>query len=78
MGMSAFHVDGVGRAGPGAELAADALLQPVWPAVELMPSVEPGSGRLHLLRVLDGVDLPGHLAEGDAEPLHGFEELRHR
>ena len=35
-----LDVDRVGGAGPGAELAADALLQPVGPAVELVPAVE--------------------------------------
>src|SRR3982074_3123823 len=73
--VPALDVDRVGRAGPGAELAADALLQAVWPAVQLVPAVEPGSGRLLLLRVLNGVDLPEHLPEGDAETLDGVEEV---
>ncbi len=67
--VRALDVDRVRRAGPGAQLAADALLQPVRPPVELVAAVEPGRGRLLLLRVLDGVDLLEHGLEGDAEPL---------
>ena len=75
--VGALDVDRVRRAGPGAQLAADALLQPVRPPVELVPAVEPGRGRPLLLGVLDGVDLPEHLPEGDAEALDRVEELRH-
>src|SRR5215475_8863101 len=76
--VRALHVDGVGGAGPGAQLAADAFLQPVRPSVQLVAAVEPWRRGLLLLRVLDGVDLPEHLPEGDAEALDGAQELRHR
>src|SRR5215218_4749555 len=74
-----LDVDGVGRAGVGAQLAADAPLQAVGVAVELMAAVEPGRGRLLLLRVLHGVALAEHAPEGDRQPLqdlaghHGVE-----
>src|SRR5215218_2549589 len=74
-----LDVDGVGRAGVGAQLAADAPLQPVGVAVELVAAVEPGRGRLLLLRVLHGVALAEHAPEGDRQPLqdlaghHGVE-----
>src|SRR6266566_3772010 len=73
-----LHVDGVGGAGPGAQLAADAFLQPVRPPVQLVAAVEPRRRGFLLLRVLDGVDLPEHLPEGDAKALDGAQELRHR
>src|SRR6266566_3612462 len=73
-----LHVDGVGGAGPGAQLAADAFLQPVRPPVQLVAAVEPRHRGFLLLWVLDGVDLPEHLPEGDAEALDGAQELRHR
>src|SRR5215470_9712344 len=76
--IGALHVDGVGGAGPGAQLTADALLQPIRPAVQLVTAVEPRRGGLLLLRVLDGVHLLEHLPEGDAEALDGAQELRHR
>src|SRR6202042_11448 len=44
--VRALHVDRVGRAGPRAQLAADALLQPVRVPVELVAAVEPRRGRL--------------------------------
>src|SRR4051794_7471865 len=65
-----FDVDRVGRARPGAELAADALLQPVGPAVELVPAVEARSRLLLDEGVLLGDDLAEHGAEGDPEPGH--------
>ncbi len=68
----ALDVDRVGRAGPGAQLAADALLQPVGPAVELVVAVEPGRGRLFHLGVLDGVDLLEHLRKVTPNPLIGL------
>src|SRR5215212_988914 len=74
-----LDVDGVGRAGVGAQLAADAPLQAVRVAVELVAAVEPGRGRLLLLRVLGGVALAEHAPEGDRQPLqdlaghHGVE-----
>src|SRR5216683_2877090 len=74
--FGALDVDGVRRAGPGAQFAADAFLQAVWPAVELVPAVEPRRGRLLLFRVLDGVDLAEHLPEGDRESLDRVEEIK--
>src|SRR6478672_5756025 len=64
----ALDVDRVGRAGPGAQLAPDALLQAVGPAVELVATVEAGGGRQLLEGVLLGDDLLEHRAEGDPEP----------
>src|SRR4029450_766654 len=69
----------IGRAGVGAQLAADTPLQAVGIAVELVAAVEPGRGRLLLLRVLHGVALAEHAPEGDRQPLqdlaghHGVE-----
>ena len=63
----ALDVDRVGRAGPGAQLAADALLQPVGPAVELVPAVEARRGGHLLEGVLLGDDLLEHRPEGDPE-----------
>jgi hypothetical protein len=75
--VPALDVDGVRRAGPGAQLAADAFLQPVRPPVQLVVTVEPGCGRPLVLRVGDGLDLLEHLAEGDPEPLDRVEEIKH-
>src|SRR4029079_18922132 len=75
--VPALDVDGVRRAGPRAQLAADALLQPVRPPVELVVTVEPRPGRPPLLRVVDRLGLPEHLLEGDAEPLDRVEEIKH-
>ncbi|MGX1118770.1 hypothetical protein RKD37_004133 [Streptomyces ambofaciens] len=72
--VRALDVDGVGGAGPGAQLAADALLQAVRMAVELVPSVEARSGGLLLLRVLLGQPLLEHGLEGHAEAGHGVHE----
>ena len=63
----------VGRAGPGAQLAADALLQPVRVPVEDVPAVEAGRGCAPHLRVLLGDHLLEHVREGDPEALHGVE-----
>src|SRR5690606_36082660 len=71
----ALDVDGVGGAGPGTELAADALLQAVGPAVELVPAVEARRGRLLLERVLLGDDLAEHGPERDPEPGDRVPEL---
>ena len=66
--LRALDVDRVRRAGPGAQLAADALLQPVGPAVQLVTTVEPRGGHLRPVRVLLGEGLAEHRLEGDAEP----------
>src|SRR6266704_3229753 len=68
-----LHVDRVGRAGIGAQLAADAALQAVVVAVEQVAAVEARCRRVALLRVLDGVALPEHAPEGDRQT---FEDLR--
>src|SRR5262249_29255908 len=67
--VGALDVDGVRRAGPGAQLAADALLQPVRVPVEHVPSVVARRGRVEVERVLLRVDLLEHLAERQPEPL---------
>src|SRR4029079_6582836 len=72
--VAALDVDGVGRAGPGAQLAADALLQPVRVPVELVAAVVARRGRREVLRVLLGDHLLEHRREGDAEAL---EEVDH-
>ena len=72
---AALDVDRVGRAGPGAQLAADALLQPVGPAVELVTAVEAGCGRQLLEGVLLRHDLLEHRAERDPEPGDRVPEL---
>src|SRR2546430_888234 len=54
--VAALDVDRVGRAGPGAQFAADALLQPVRVAVEDVPAVEARGGRGPYIPVL----LRGH------------------
>src|SRR3954471_3649472 len=66
--VRALDVDRVRRTRPRAQLTADALLQPVRPAVQLVPAVEPWCGRLLLERVLLGEHLPEHGPEGDPEP----------
>src|SRR5690606_35145659 len=62
-----LDVDRVGRARPGAQLAPDALLQTVGPAVELVPAVEPRCGRTLVERVLDGDGFAEHRPERHAE-----------
>src|SRR4029079_11819879 len=71
----ALDVDRVRRAGPGAQLAPDALLQPVGPPVELVPAVEPGRRGLLLEGVLLGDDLLEHRPEGHPEPGDRVPEL---
>src|SRR4029079_6356233 len=71
----ALDVDRVRRAGPGAQLAADALLEAVGPAVELVAAVEARRGRLLLEGVLLGDDLLEHRPEGHAEPGDRVPEL---
>jgi hypothetical protein len=63
-----FDVDRVSRARPGAQLAADALLETVGPAVELVPAVEARRRRDLLERVLLGDGLAEHRPERHAEP----------
>src|SRR6266516_2109061 len=63
--------DGVGRAGEGAELAADALLEAVLVLVQQVPAdVRPFGRRRDLLRPLLGVVLAERLLE------HGRHALR--
>src|SRR5579859_6356935 len=76
--VPALHIDGIRRAGPRAQLAANALLQPIRPAVELVTAVEPRRGGPFLLRVGNRIDLPEHLPESHTEPLDRVEELKHR
>src|SRR5699024_9654837 len=71
----ALDEDGVRGAGPGAQLAADALLQTVRVPVELVAPVEARLGRPLHLRVLLGGDLAEHRREGHPEPGDGSEEL---
>src|SRR5581483_12001562 len=75
--VGAFDIDGVGRARPGAQLAADALLQAVFVAVELVAAVIARRHRAGILRVFLGERLFEHRPEGDAEPGEGAEELSH-
>ena len=70
-----LDVDRVRRAGPGAQLAPDALLEAVGPAVELVAAVEPGRGRQLLEGVLLGDHLLEHGPEGDSEPGDRVPEL---
>ena len=76
--VRALDVDRVGRAGPGAQLAADALLETVGVAVEQVAAVEARRGGLLLLGVLLGHDLLEHRAEGHAEALERAQEVGHR
>src|SRR5262249_6339766 len=69
--VAALDVDRVRRAGPRAQLAADALLQPVRVAVEDVPAVVPRRGGYALLGVLLGDDLLEHVREGHAEAAPG-------
>src|SRR4029453_7548514 len=69
-----LDVDRIRRAGPGTQLAADALLQRVRPAVELMPTVEPGRGDPWPVGIVDGECLAEHRLEGDSEARHRVEE----
>src|SRR3569833_3374484 len=75
--VGALHVDRVRGAGPRAQLAAHALLQPVGPAVELVTAVETRRGWLLDLRILDRLGLHEHLVEGDTEPLDRVQEIKH-
>src|ERR1700730_9928754 len=61
--------DGVGWAGPGAQLAADALLEAVLVAVEDVAALEPGERLPALLRVLDRDGPAPQVAQGDPQPL---------
>ena len=76
--VGSLDVDGVGRAGPRAQLAADALLQAVGVAVELVASVVARRGRPGLLRVLLGDRLLEDRLQRDAETGDGVEELKHQ
>src|SRR5207244_4214589 len=70
-----LDVDRVGRAGPGAQLAADALLEPVRVAVEDVAPVVARRGRPLLLGIELGGDLLEHRPEGQAEALDAVEHL---
>src|SRR5665811_143951 len=72
--LGAFDVDGVRGARPGAEFAADALLQAVRPPIELVSAVETGRGHLLLEGVLLGDSFAEHRAEGDTESGDGIPE----
>src|SRR5690606_6885414 len=72
-----LDVDGVGRAGPGAQLTADALLQPVRVPVEDVPAVVARRHRVRPLGVLARHRLAEHVGEGDAEPLDRVQDLAH-
>src|SRR3954447_7190142 len=67
--VAALDVDGVRRARPRAELAADALLQAVRVPVEDMPAVVARLRRVEVERVLLGVDLLEHRRERQPEAL---------
>src|SRR6202012_3267649 len=75
--VGAFDVDRVGGAGPCAKLAADALLQAVGVAVELVPAVVARLDRPWLLRIPLGDPLFEHRCEGDAESGDAIEEFSH-
>src|SRR5882757_720475 len=76
--VTALDVDRVGRAGPGAQLAADALLQAVRVPVEHVPAVVARGGRVDVERVLLRVDLLEHGREGQPEPLGEAEDAAGR
>src|SRR5205085_5298124 len=62
--------DGVGGAGPRAQLATDALLQPVLVPVQEVPAdVGPGRHWPDLVRIALGDVAPEDLPERDGEPL---------
>ena len=77
--VGALDVDRVGGAGPGAQLTADALLQAVRPAVQLVASVE--ARCRDLLLALLGVALGEGLAEdgseGNPEPCPRVEDAHY-
>src|SRR5674476_462847 len=65
--LGTFDVDRIRGARPGAQFAADALLQAVRPPVELVTTMEAWCGRLLFERVLLGDGLAKHRAERDTE-----------
>ena len=73
-----LDVDRVRGARPRAQLAADALLQPVGVPVELVAAVVPRLGRHLLERVLLGDRRPEHVRERDAEPADRGEQVPRR
>ena len=75
--VGALDVDRVGRAGPGAQLAADALLQAVGVAVELVAAVVARLDRTRLLRILLGDVFFEHRRERHAEPGDAIQEFSH-
>src|SRR5690606_7419587 len=75
--VRALDVDRVRGARPGAQLAPDALLQPVGVAVEDVPPVVARGDRLGPVRVRRRDDLAEHVREGHAETLDRVEDLAH-
>ena len=73
--VRALDEDRVRGAGPGAELAAHALLQAVGVAVELVAAMEARLRRTLLLRVLLGLELAEHRGERDAESADRGEQV---
>ena len=73
--VGTLDVDGVRWAGPGAQLAADALLQPVRVPVEHVAAVVTRCRRPLLLGVLLGDDFLEHRLEGHAETGDGSDEV---
>ena len=67
-----LDVDRVGRAGPGAQLAADALLQAVGVAVELVPAVEARRRRPAVPPGTSPSDLLEHGVKVTPKPATGF------
>ena len=68
-------VDAIGRAHTGAQLTADALLHPVWVAVEDVTTMETFGLDSLLLWIARGDVGPEHLAEGDQEAPPRSEDL---
>src|SRR6185312_12953008 len=75
--VAALDVDRVRRAGPGAQLAADALLQAVRVPVEDVPPVVARRRRRRCERVVGRDDLAEHVREGHPEALERTGERTH-
>ena len=72
--VTALDEDRVRRAGPGAQLAADALLQAVGMPVQLVTAVVAGRRRQRVARIVLGDHRLEHGGEGDAETLDGIKK----